>query len=41
MKSVNADIPTLAHKERRTLTEIDAPSPAEAGMASDLDAFRP
>jgi len=24
MKSVNADFPTLAHKERRTLTDIDS-----------------
>ena len=48
MKSVNADIPALAHKERRTLTEIyftvsdcdHRRAGALTWMASNLDAFR-
>ena len=41
MKSVNADIPALAHKEHRTLTRTCAITEANPGMASNLDAFRP
>jgi hypothetical protein len=40
MKSVNADIPALAHKEHRTLTRTCAITEADPGMASNLDAFR-
>jgi hypothetical protein len=42
MKSVNADIPTLAHKERRIVDGVTcAIAGASPGMASNLDAFRP
>src|SRR5690348_6595226 len=41
MKSVNADIPALAHKEHRTLTRTCAIAEANPGMASNLDAFQP